>query len=85
MWPGTMGLTGEICPSDTGASLLHGRMDMIFQRILNQGQAEALLHHIRHLTDKGLPPTHDMLRNFAHEISGVEPGKCWLYQFVKCF
>jgi hypothetical protein len=46
------------------------------QRLLNQGQSKALLHHIKRLTDKGYPPTHGMLRNFAYEICGVEPGKC---------
>jgi hypothetical protein len=55
------------------------------QRVLNQGQAQALLHYIRRLTDKGYPPTHDMLRNFVWEITGIEVGKCWPNRFVQRF
>ena len=35
------------------------------QCLLSDGQSAALLNQIRNLTAKGLPPTHDILRNFA--------------------
>src|SRR6266516_4760475 len=45
------------------------------QRLLNDQQAKTLVQWINTLTGRGLPPTHQMLRNFAKEISGKPAGK----------
>jgi hypothetical protein len=53
------------------------------QRILNNQQSKELIKWINQLTERGLPPSHSMLRNFAKEITGNKPGKCWPNRFLK--
>ena len=53
------------------------------KRLLNNTQEETLISWINDLTGKGLPPSYEMLRNFAKEISGEKPGKQWPYRFLK--
>ena len=53
------------------------------QRTLNNGQAKTLIKWINDLTDKGLSPTLEMLRNFAKELTGKKPGKQWPTRFLK--
>ena len=53
------------------------------QRILNNQQAKKLIKWINKLTDRGLYPTHKILRNFAKEITGNKPGKHWPSRFLK--
>jgi alkylated DNA nucleotide flippase Atl1 len=53
------------------------------QRVLNNQQAKELINYINKLTDRGLYPTHEMLRNFAKEITGIKPGKHWPGRFLK--
>ncbi|KAF2807615.1 uncharacterized protein BDZ99DRAFT_464546 [Mytilinidion resinicola] len=45
------------------------------QRNLDAAQSAALLGYIESLTERGLPPTIEMLRNIAAEIIGYVPGK----------
>ena len=46
-------------------------------------QEETLISHINRLTDRGLPPTSRMVRNFAEEMIGRPIGKNWTGDFVK--
>jgi hypothetical protein len=53
------------------------------QRILNNQQAKDLIKYINGLSDKGLYISHEMLRNFAKELTGKKPGKHWPGRFLK--
>jgi hypothetical protein len=53
------------------------------QSNLNHQQSKQLIQWIDELTERGLPPTHEMLRNFAKEISGQKPGKNWPGRWLK--
>jgi hypothetical protein len=53
------------------------------QRILNNQQSQTLIKWINELTERGLPPSHEILRNFVKEIVGKKPGKHWPVRFVK--
>lgn len=52
-------------------------------RHLNAQQERELLKYIDGLCKRGLPPTREMIRNFAEEITGKSIGKCWADRFVK--
>lgn len=52
-------------------------------RFLNNNQELKLVEYINHLCDRGIPPTPQMLRNFAADISGNTPSKDWPARFVK--
>lgn len=53
------------------------------QRILNNQQSAQLTKWINNLTERGLPPFNEMLRNFAKEITGNKPGKNWPSRWLK--
>ncbi|EED13953.1 conserved hypothetical protein [Talaromyces stipitatus ATCC 10500] len=53
------------------------------QRLLNEGQSQALIRWINHLTEKGLPLTNSMLANFARDICGRKPGKNWAIRWLR--
>ena len=42
-----------------------------------------LIKQINTLTNKGMPPTSQIVKNLAEEIRGREVGKNWVGQFVK--
>ena len=44
------------------------------QSFLSKKQSMVLINYINDLTNRGLPPTIAMLRNFAQEIAGKQPG-----------
>ena len=52
-------------------------------RLLNDTQERALVEYIDTLTGRGLPPTRQMIRNFASEIAQKEAGKQWVDRFIK--
>lgn len=52
-------------------------------RLLNNTQEKQLLQYIEKLCTRGLPPTREMIRNFAAEIAHQEPGKHWVDRFVE--
>ena len=47
------------------------------QRLLNKTQEKELILYIDGLTARGLPPTRQMIRNFASDIAGRQAGKTW--------
>ena len=51
--------------------------------LLSVQQEKTLLEYINLLTERGLPPTTQMVRNFASEISGITPGKNWISRFIE--
>lgn len=53
------------------------------QRLLNTTQERELIKYIEELCGRGLPPSKQMIRNFASEIAGKEAGKCWVDRFLK--
>lgn len=53
------------------------------QRVLNNRQAKDLITYINDLGAEGLFISHEMLRNFAANITGKRPGKHWPGRFLK--
>jgi hypothetical protein len=47
------------------------------QRVLNDQQTKDLIKNIDKLSEKGLYISHEMLRNFAKELTGKKPGNHW--------
>ena len=46
-------------------------------------QEEALIEHANKLTDRGIPPTPQILKNIAEEISRTKLGPNWVARFCK--
>ena len=53
------------------------------QRLLNPTQESELISYIDGLCSRGLPPSKEMIRNFASEIAGREAGKSWVDRFIQ--
>jgi hypothetical protein len=49
--------------------------DFNYKTLLTKVQEEQLLAYIKKLTGRGLPPTYQMLRNFAQDLCGKVPRK----------
>src|SRR5205814_9729214 len=45
-------------------------------------QEEVLIGQINRLTDRGIPPTSQIVRNLAEEIAGSSVGKNWTGTFI---
>jgi hypothetical protein len=54
------------------------------QQLLKPQQEDKLVCYIEGLTAKLLPPTRQMICNFASEISGIYVGKAWVLPFLHC-
>ena len=50
---------------------------------LTNAQERVLINQINRLTDRGIPPTSQMVRNFAEEIIGRDVRKNWTGEFCK--
>jgi hypothetical protein len=50
---------------------------------LNATQEQVLIDTINRLTDRGIPPTSRMVKNFAEEICGAKVHKNWVGDFVR--
>lgn len=50
-------------------------------QLLTNGQEETLIRHINNLSDRGLPPTPQFLRNLVFEMVKKQPGKNWVATF----
>ena len=53
------------------------------QRLLNKTQEKELILYIDGLTTRGLPPTRQIIRNFASNIAGRQVGRSWVNRFIK--
>jgi hypothetical protein len=54
-----------------------------YHQCLTTNEEEVLISRINKLTNRGLPPTSQIVRNLAEEIRGEPVGKNWTGQFVK--
>lgn len=52
-------------------------------RRLTKAQEDALIDQINRLTDRGIPPTLKLVKNFAEEIISDSVGKNWTADFVR--
>jgi len=52
------------------------------QRLLSSTQEAELVKYIDNLCTRGLPPSREMIRNFASEIAEREAGKSWVTRFI---
>ncbi|KAM4061941.1 DDE superfamily endonuclease [Hirsutella rhossiliensis] len=50
---------------------------------LTSAQEEILIGHVNKLTNRGIPPTPQMLKNIAEEIAGTKLGVNWVSRFRK--
>ena len=50
--------------------------------ILSNQQEKELIRYINKLTERDIPSSNAMIRVFAYNISGKQPGKNWSYEFV---
>jgi hypothetical protein len=53
------------------------------RQCLTIAQEEALIEQINKLTDRHIPPTSQMVKNFAEEMIGKEVGKNWTQGFIR--
>jgi Tc5 transposase DNA-binding domain len=53
------------------------------QRLLTTVQSNTLKKYINNLTERGLPPTNAMVRNFAVQIAQKQPGPHWIERWLK--
>jgi hypothetical protein len=44
---------------------------------------KVLIKHINELSDRGLPPTPQIVKNLAEEIIHAELGKNWVSRFIR--
>ncbi len=51
--------------------------------ILSNQQEKELIRYINKLTERGILSLNAMIRVFAYNISGKQPGKNWFYEFVQ--
>ena len=54
-------------------------------QLLNRTQEKELVKYINRLCKQGLPPSRQMIRNFASKIGGRQAGKSWVDRFIKRF
>ena len=52
------------------------------QRALSPQQEQVLVKHIEELTACRIPPTRDMIRNFASVIARKEVSEAWVTRFI---
>ena len=53
------------------------------QQLLSLIKEQELVKYIERLCARGLPPTQQMVRNFASEIAGKQAGGNWVNRFLK--
>ena len=51
--------------------------------LLTKKEQKNPVAYINKLTERGIPPTNAMVRNFAHDICQKWPGKNWVYRFIQ--
>jgi hypothetical protein len=53
------------------------------RRQLTDTQEKTLIQYINKLSDRGIPPTPQIVKNLAVEIAGIKLGKNWVSRFCK--
>ena len=54
----------------------------INQQKLNPQQEEELVKYIESLSKRGLPPTREMIQNFASQVAGEPVSDSWVTRFI---
>ena len=55
----------------------------IYQKRLTNAQEEVLLQHINNLSDRGMPPTPQIVTNIVEEMVKQPIGQHWVYRFCQ--
>ena len=66
-----------------GIQLSRAAADSEFRQRLTNVQEEVLIKHINDFTNRGLPPTTQIVKNLAEEIIQGKVGKNWVCEFVR--
>jgi len=66
-----------------GLTKTRQEVNSFYHQCLTTDEEEILISRINKLTDRGLPPTSQIVRNLAEEIRREPVGKNWTGQFVK--
>jgi hypothetical protein len=67
----------------TGKTMSHQAAISMYHQRLTNAQEDVLIDRINYLTNRGIPPTSQMVRNMAEEMIGDAVGKNWTGEFVK--
>jgi Tc5 transposase DNA-binding domain len=67
----------------TGQTKTRQEAHSFWHQCLTNDEEEILISRINTLTDRGLPPTSQIVRNLAEEIRRQPVGKNWVGQFCK--
>jgi predicted HicB family RNase H-like nuclease len=54
------------------------------QQLLNPQQEAELVVYIERCTERGLPPTREMVQNFASAVAKWEASDAWVTRFLHC-
>jgi hypothetical protein len=54
------------------------------QQLLNPQQEEELVRYIERCTERSLPPTREMVRNFASAVAKWDASDAWVTRFLHC-
>jgi|HubBroStandDraft_4_1064222.scaffolds.fasta_scaffold52977_2 hypothetical protein len=66
-----------------GIQLSRATANSEFRQRLTIAQEDVLIKHINDFTDRGLPPTVQIVKNLAEEILHDTVGKNWVSDFVR--
>ena len=66
-----------------GVTMSHDQYISERCRHLTNGQEKVLIKRINYLTDKGIPPTSQIVKNLVEEICQTEVDKNWVGRFLK--
>ena len=66
-----------------GQTVSRHEASSLYRRKLTDAQEDSLIRQINILTDRGIPPTPTMVRNFVEEIVKGPVGKNWTSDFVR--
>ena len=66
-----------------GLSTSAAAASSIYHQRLSAVQENVLIEQINRLTDRGIPPTNQMVKNMAEAIIGDLVGKNWTGEFVR--
>jgi transposase-like protein len=54
----------------------------VSRQALNPQQESELVRYIEGLTNKGLPPTREMIKNFSSEVAHQQLSESWVTRFI---
>ena len=66
-----------------GQTVSRQEANSMYRQRLTDAQEDSLIRQINVLTDRGIPPTPSMVKNFAEEVLKDSVGKNWTNDFVR--